>query len=213
MSTKPAYIAEKEKGTYAALKEKFGLKNPMQAPRLLKAVVSVGVGSMKDKKRLEVVADRLTKITGQKAAPRAAKKSIASFKSREGETVGFQVTMRGKRMRAFLDRLLLTAFPRTKDFRGVFRSSVDSMGNATFGIKEHVIFPETADEELKDIFGLAVTVTTTAKDRDLAVAFFEHLGFPFRTEDPGEATKEKKKRKRVRRKKTESAAPAPAPAA
>ena len=207
---KPVYISDKQKSAYEALKEKFSLKNSLQTPRLLKAIVSVGVGSMKDKKKLEVVADRLSKITGQKASPRPAKKSIASFKSREGEVVGFQVTMRGKRMRSFLDRLLLTAFPRTKDFRGVFRSSVDSMGNATFGIKEHVIFPETADEELKDIFGLAVTVTTTAKDRNLAVAFFEHLGFPFRTEDVGEGTKEKKKRKRVRRKKAESAAPAPA---
>ena len=206
------YTKERAATAFLTLKEQFGWKNKMQVPHLVKVVISVGVGSYKDKKKFEVVQDRLAKITGQKAVIRKAKKSIASFKSREGDTIGYQVTLRGARMLAFLDRLLLVAFPRTKDFRGIFRSSVDSMGNATFGIKEHVIFPEVTDEELKDIFGLAITVVTTAKNRGEAVAFFEHLGFPFRKEEVAALSKEKKKRKRIRRKKEEVAAVAPAAA-
>ena len=206
------YTKDRAATAFQTLKERFHWKNPMQVPRVSKVVVSIGVGSYKDKKKFAVVEDRLAKITGQKTVIRKAKKSIASFKSREGDTVGYQVTLRGTRMLAFLDRLLLVAFPRTKDFRGISRSSIDEMGNATFGIKEHVIFPETTDEELKDIFGFAVTVGTTAKTREEAVAFFEHLGFPFRKEEASAEAREKKKRKRVRRKKDESAAPAPAAA-
>ena len=168
--------------TYAALKDAAGYKNVMQTPRLEKIVVSVGVGSQKDKKKLELIAQRLATITGQKVATRVAKKSIASFKSRQGEVVGYQVTLRGKRMEGFLSKLLNISLPRTKDFRGLPRTLVDDMGNATLGIKENSIFPETADEDLKDVFGLAVTVVSTAKGKKEALAFFEHLGFPFRKE-------------------------------
>ena len=214
MATDIVYTRDRLASVFGALKEKFGWRNPMQVPRLVKVIISVGVGSFKDKKKFEVVEDRLAKITGQKAAPRPAKKSIASFKSREGETVGYQVTLRGKRMLFFLDRLLLIGFPRTKDFRGLSRRGVDAMGNATFGIREHLIFPETADEDLKDVFGLGITVVTTAKSREEAVAFFEHLGFPFRQAEPEAEKKEKRKRKRVRHKKEEGIpAPAPIPAA
>jgi large subunit ribosomal protein L5 len=174
--------SNKQAETFAALKEKAGYKNVMQAPRLQKIVVSVGVGSQKDKKKLELIANRLATITGQKVASRAAKKSIASFKSRQGETVGYQVTLRGKRMEGFLSKLLNISLPRTKDFRGLPRTIVDEMGNATLGIKENSIFPETADEDLKDVFGLSVTVVTTAKDRKEALVYLEHLGFPFRKE-------------------------------
>jgi len=171
---------EKEKKSFEALKPSFHYTSVMQSPRLLKAVVSVGVGkTAKDKNRQAVVTDRLAKITGQKAAPRGAKKSIASFKVVQGDVIGYQVTLRGKRMYDFLDRLLNVALPRTKDFRGISPKAIDEMGNLTIGIKEHTIFPETADEELKDVFGFAVTIVTTAKTRDEARAFFTELGVPF----------------------------------
>jgi large subunit ribosomal protein L5 len=157
-----------------------GYKNPMQKPRLLKVVVSVGVGSFKDKNKIKVVEDRLMKITGQKASPRGAKVAIANFKSRQGDVVGYQVTLRGARMYDFLERLLHIALPRTKDFRGISKDSADDMGNYSLGIKEHSIFPETADEELKDVFGLSVTIVTTAKSKKEAQDFLEHLGFPFK---------------------------------
>ena len=172
--------AEKIISAFGALKERFNYGNRMQSPRMVKVVVSVGVGSLKDKKKLELIANRLAVITGQKATPRGAKKAIASFKSRLGDVVGYQVTLRGKRMAGFLDKLLNVALPRTKDFRGFSKSVVDEMGNLTLGIKENSIFPETADEELKDIFGLAITAVTTAKGKDEAISFFEHLGFPFK---------------------------------
>src|SRR3989338_3950573 len=146
------------------LKEKLkivpGYKNPMQVPRILKVVVSAGVGSFKDKNKFKVVEDRLARITGQKAAPRGAKVSIASFKSREGDVVGYQVTLRGQRMHDFLEKLIHISLPRTKDFRGIPTTSADEMGNFTLGIKEHTIFPETSDEELKDVFSLAITIVT-----------------------------------------------------
>lgn len=162
-----------------------GYKNPMQKPRILKVVVSTGVGSFKDKNKIKVVEDRLMKITGQKASPRGAKVAIANFKSRQGDIVGYQVTLRGARMYDFLERLIHIALPRTKDFRGISRDAVDEMGNYTLGIKEHTIFPETSDEELKDVFGLAITIVTTAKSREEAQKFLEHLGFPFKkVEEP-----------------------------
>ncbi len=160
----------------------MGYANVMQVPRLQKMVVSVGVGSQKDKKKLELISDRLSKITGQKVAPRSAKKAIASFKSRQGDVVGFQVTLRGKRMQGFLSKLLNITLPRTKDFRGLSRTIVDDVGNVTLGIREHTIFPETADEDLKDVFGMAITVVSTAKNKKEATAYFEHLGFPFQKE-------------------------------
>ncbi|HEY4528422.1 MAG TPA: 50S ribosomal protein L5 [Candidatus Paceibacterota bacterium] len=166
------------------LKEKSrtleGYKNPMERPRLLKVVVSTGVGSFKDKNKLKIVEDRLARITGQKALTRGAKISIASFKSREGDTVGYQVTLRGERMHDFLEKLIHISLPRTKDFRGISPTSADEMGNFTLGIKEHTIFPETADEELKDVFGLAITIVTTAKSKEEVVKLLTHLGFPFR---------------------------------
>lgn len=166
--------------SFNALKGDFGYKNVMQAPRLSKVVVSVGVGSVKDKKKGELIVDRLSKITGQKAVARGAKKAIANFKTRLGDVVGYQTTLRGPRMYGFLDKLLNVALPRTKDFRGIDKKAVDNIGNITIGIKEHTIFPETTDEDIKDVFGLAITVVTTAKNKKEATAFFEHLKFPFK---------------------------------
>jgi len=150
----------------------------MQSPRVEKVVVSSGVGKKRDEKQLKLIEDRLSRITGQKPAPRAAKISIASFKVREGDTVGLQITLRGARMYDFLDKLIHIALPRTRDFRGLSPKAIDDMGNLTIGIREHTIFPETSDEDLKDVFGLAVTIVTSAKTRAEAEAFFRHIGMP-----------------------------------
>ena len=170
----------KSKKAFEQMKDVFGYTNTMQTPRLEKVIVSVGVGSFKDKNKNKIVEDRLQKITGQLAASRGAKQSVAAFKIRQGDTVGYQVTLRGNRMHDFLDRLLNIALPRTKDFRGISPESVDDMGNYTLGVREHTIFPESSDEELKDVFGLAITVVTSAKNKKEAKAFFEALGFPFK---------------------------------
>jgi large subunit ribosomal protein L5 len=119
-------------------------------------------------------------ITGQKASPRPAKQSIASFKLREGEIIGYQVTLRGKRMQHFLDKLIHIALPQTRDFRGLKTSSIDEMGNYTLGIRENTIFPETADEELKDVFGMSITIVTTAKTKTESEALLRHIGFPLK---------------------------------
>ena len=185
-------VKEKQKKAYADLKEVLGVKNTMAIPRIEKVIVSVGVGSVKDKNKIEVIKDRLGKITGQVPASRVAKQSIASFKLREGQTIGYQITLRGPRMYDFLDRLLNIAFPRTRDFRGINRSSIDPMGNLTVGVKEHIIFPETADEEQRDIFGLAITIVTTARNKKDAEKYFEYIGMPFRKEQ--EEKKKKSKR-------------------
>lgn len=171
---------EKQKSAYESLKGDFGYKNVMASPRLEKIVVSSGVGKARDKNRSALVADRLARITGQKAAPRAARKSIASFKLREGEIVGFQVTLRGKRMYEFLDKLIHIALPRTRDFRGLNAASIDQMGNYTLGIRENSIFPETSEEDLKDVFGFSITLVSTAKDKKEAEAFYRHLGLPLK---------------------------------
>lgn len=176
----PTSTYELNRNSFKGMKEKFGWKNPMQSTRLVKVVISSGIGSVKDKKKIELIADRLGKITGQKPALRGAKKSIASFKVREGDPVGYQITLRGKRMCDFIDRLVHIALPRTKDFRGITRTAVDEMGNYTLGVKEHTIFAETSDEDLKDVFGLGVTVVTSSKRKDETIAFLEYLGFPFK---------------------------------
>ncbi|MES2470960.1 MAG: 50S ribosomal protein L5 [Patescibacteria group bacterium] len=176
-------VKELQSKAFVSLKDKLKLENPMQVPRVSKVVVSAGTGSIKDKKKVELIADRLGRITGQKPATRVAKKSIASFKMREGDPVGYQITLRGARMNEFLDRLINIAFPRTKDFRGISKNGIDEMGNYTLGIKEHTIFPETTDEELKDVFGFAVTVVTTSKDPKMTETYLEYLGFPFKKEE------------------------------
>ncbi len=177
----PKLIQEQQKSAFKELKESMGWKNVMQVPRLQKAVISVGVGKVRaDKAKVALVADRLAKITGQKAAIRGAKKSIATYKTRTGDLVGYQVTLRGRRMQDFLNRLVHIALPRTKDFKGISAGAIDEMGNYTLGIREHSVFPETADEELKDVFGLAITIVTTAKNKKEAHAYLAHLGFPFK---------------------------------
>jgi len=182
-------IKEKNNTSFETLKGQFGYTNTWQAPRLVKVVISSGTGSLKDKKKNELIGDRLSKITGQKPAVRTAKQSIASFKTRQGDPIGFQITLRGKRMFDFLDKLVNIAFPRTRDFRGISTKAVDAMGNYTVGIKENTVFPETGDEELKDVFGMAATIVTTATKKEETLAFLKHLGFPFKKEDTAVAKK------------------------
>lgn len=182
MAEKFVSVEEKQKASFATLSKEFGYKNSMAAPRLVKITISVATGSAmkRDKKRNDLVLDRLSKITGQKATIRKAKMSVASFKTREGDPIGVAVTLRGARMYGFLNKVLNISLPRTKDFRGINRTSVDNIGNMTFGIKEHTIFPEIKDEELKDVFGMAVTLVTTATTKDEAFKFFELIGIPFK---------------------------------
>lgn len=171
------------KNAFDSLKGEFGYKNVMQAPRVEKVVVSVGTGRVQDKARIALIQDRLARITGQKPAPRPAKKSIASFKLREGDIIGYQVTLRGARMNHFLDKLINLALPRTRDFRGLKVTAIDEMGNYTLGIKDHTVFPECGEEELKDVFSLAITIVTTASERKEAEAFLRHLGMPLVKEE------------------------------
>lgn len=170
---------EKVKDSYKELKEKLGMKNIMQAPKIEKVVVSSGVGSFNDKKKIDLSLDRLSKITGQRPVKKGAKQAIATFKTRQGDIVGLQTTLRGEKMWSFLDRLLNVALPRTKDFRGIPLSG-DQMGNYTLGIKEHTVFPETSDEDLKDVFGFAVTVVTNLKSKKDTEEFLRAIGFPFK---------------------------------
>lgn len=178
------------KAAYPKLKEKYGYKNVMQAPRIEKVLLSVGTGksSRGDKKRNDFIAGRLATISGQKPSGRLAKQSIASFKLREGEVIGQMVTLRGARMNGFLDKFINIAIPRTKDFRGFSAKSIDEMGNFTIGMKEHTVFPETADEDLKDVFGLAVTIVLSSTNKEETKDVLEALGFPFR-DNADEATR------------------------
>lgn|SRR5574343_398431 len=175
-------VKEIQKKAYDLLAKTFGYKNKMQAPKLVKVVIASGTGSgmKRDRNKNDFVVDRISKITGQKPAIRQAKKSIASFKIRQGDEVGVMVTLRGDKMYSFLDKFIHIALPRTKDFRGLPDTSIDSIGNVTFAVREHTIFPETADEELKDVFGMSVTIVTTAKSREEAKAFLTELGIPFK---------------------------------
>lgn len=173
-------LKERQKDAFEAMKKSSGLANAMQAPKITKVVVSAGVGSFKDKKKIELAGDRIAKITGQKPVLKGAKKSIASYKSREGDPMGYQVTLRGERMWHFLEKLVHIALPRTKDFRGLPNTSADGMGGYSIGVKEHSIFPETTDEELKDVFGLGVTVVTNMKKKEDTRKFLELLGFPIK---------------------------------
>ncbi len=182
MAEKFLSVQDKQKESFKVLSKEFGYKNIMAAPHLVKVTISVATGSAmkRDKKVNDFVLDRLSKITGQRPTVRKAKMSVASFKTREGDPIGVAVTLRGARMFGFLDKVFNVALPRTKDFRGVNRTSVDNIGNMTFGVKEHTIFPEIKDEELKDIFGMAITLGTTAKTKEEAIKFFELIGVPFK---------------------------------
>ena len=172
-------LKEKTTESFKELQEPLKLKNIMQTPRIEKVVINAGVGSFSDKKKIDLAEDRLGKITGQKPVRKGAKQSIASFKVREGDPVGLSVTLRGEKMWSFLNKLLNIALPRTKDFRGISEKAADQMGNYTLGVREHIVFPETADEELKDVFGFSVTIVTSLHSKKDLLVFLFSIGFPF----------------------------------
>jgi len=167
-----------------ALKKELGIKNPMALPRVAKVVVNVGIGKiLKDQKRVDEVVQSLEKITGQKMLLTKARKAIAGFKIREDLEIGARTTLHGKRMWDFLDRLLLIALPRVRDFQGVSLSSVDQSGNLNLGIKDHTIFAEIVPEKVQHIFGFQVNVVTTAKNNSEGRVLFRGLGVPFQSSD------------------------------
>lgn len=162
------------------LKEKFAYKNVMGIPKVTKATINVGIGrNSKDKKYIEDVVNTVTRITGQKPIVTKAKKSISSFKVKEGDPVGVVVTLRGKRMWEFLDKLVNITFPRVRDFRGISDKIVDRSGNLSIGFKEQIAFPEVRFDQVEQLHGLEINVSTTAQTREEGVYMFKLLGFPF----------------------------------
>lgn len=163
-----------------ALRKAFDLKNIMQVPRIEKVVVNIGMGeAMDNPKALEAAVSDLTIITGQKPITTKARKSIANFKLREGRLIGTKVTLRGDRMWAFLDRLMNTALPRVRDFRGISGNAFDGRGNYTLGLRDQLIFPEIEYDKIDKLRGMEVTIVTTARNDDQARVMLQLLGMPF----------------------------------
>ncbi len=163
-----------------ALVDRFSYTTPMQAPRVQKVTVNMGVGEAKqDSKMLDAASEQLATITGQKPNVRRARKSIAQFKVREGMPVGVAVTLRGERQYEFLDRLMSIAIPRIRDFRGLNPRSFDGRGNYSLGVREQIIFPEVDYDEVDQVRGLDITITTSAASDEEAFALLEALGMPF----------------------------------
>ena len=160
--------------------KKHGFTSPLAVPRLEKISINVGIGKIRDDKEKDAIAKYLGMISGQKVTERPAKKAIASFKTREGMTIGLAVTLRGRRMFDFLSRFVNVALPRTRDFRGIEEKSLDHHGNLTLGVREHIVFPEIIGEDVKNIFGMSVTLQTNAKNRAAALEMFKLLGIPFK---------------------------------
>jgi large subunit ribosomal protein L5 len=165
-----------------ALKERFGIENPMRIPKLEKIIVNMGVGeAAQDSRRLDGAMEDLARITGQKPQLRRARKSVAGFKIREGMPVGARATLRGERMWEFLDRLVSIALPRVRDFRGINPNAFDGRGNFALGLREQTIFPEVSYDSIDSMRGLDVAVVTTAETDEEARELLRMLGMPFRT--------------------------------
>ncbi len=163
------------------LKRSLGLANTMQVPRILKITVNMGVGeAVADKKVMDAATADMAKITGQKPAVTKAKKSVATFKVRDGQAIGCKVTLRGARMYEFLDRLVTIAIPRIRDFRGISARSFDGRGNYSLGVKEQIIFPEIQYDQIDQIRGMDITISTSATDDKHGRALLEAFNFPFR---------------------------------
>lgn len=163
------------------LQRDLGIQNPMEVPRITKITVNMGVGeAVADKKVMDAAVADLSKITGQKPLVTKSRKAIASFKIRAGLAIGCKVTLRGARMYEFLDRLINIAMPRIRDFRGVSPRSFDGRGNYSLGVKEQIIFPEIQYDQIDQVRGMDITITTTAKDNRQGRALLEAFNFPFR---------------------------------
>ncbi|MFH0805470.1 MAG: 50S ribosomal protein L5 [Patescibacteria group bacterium] len=175
-------IKEKyQKEVIPTLKEKFGYKNNLAVPRIIKVVINTGFNpANRDKKAQGEIAEDLSAITGQKLVPCISKISEAGFKIRKGMTVGLKATLRGPKMYDFLDRLVNIALPRCRDFRGLPEKNIDQGGNLNIGIKEHIVFPEISTESAKNIFGFEISITTTAKTQEEGLELFKLLKFPIR---------------------------------
>jgi len=163
-----------------ALQEKFQFKSIMQVPRITKICINRGIGAaVADKKLVDNGVEELTTITGQKAVPTIAKRSVSNFKLREGMPIGARVTLRGERMYEFLDRLLTVALPRVRDFKGINDKGFDGRGNYTLGIKEQIIFPEISIDKIKSISGMDITFVTTAENDEQSYELLKAFGMPF----------------------------------
>jgi large subunit ribosomal protein L5 len=163
------------------LMKEFGFKNPMQAPKLEKIVVNMGLGeAINNGKIIDASVEQLGAITGQKPVVTKSRKSIANFKLRQGQSIGAMVTLRGDRMYEFFDRLVSVALPRVRDFKGVSPKAFDGKGNYTLGVREQIIFPEINYDKVEKIKGLNITVVTTARNDEEGRALLRHLGMPFR---------------------------------
>ncbi len=176
-----------KKEVIPAMKEKFGYTNNMAIPKIEKVVVNTGFGKLiadktseEQKKISEAISQDLSLITGQRAVLTRAKKSISSFKIRQGFPVGAQVTLRGKRMFDFLERLINIGLPRSHDFRGIDQKSFDKKGNLTVAVREHISFPEILPEKVKNIFGIEITIATTARKREEGLELLKLIGFPIK---------------------------------
>jgi len=177
----PRFKERYHKEILPTLMKELGLSNPMEVPRIKKVLVNMGVGeAVVDRKVLDAAMADMSIITGQQPKTTRAKQSIAGFKIRAGAPVGCVVTLRGSRMYEFLDRLLSTALPRIRDFRGLTPRSFDGHGNYSFGVDEQLIFPEIDYDKVSKILGMDITVVTTAKDNEQGLALLKQFGFPFR---------------------------------
>lgn len=166
---------------HPAMMKYFGYRNPMEVPRVVKVAINVGVGeALDDARALDATVEDLMRITGQRPVVTKARKSIASFKLREGRQIGVKVTLRGERMWAFLDRLMNVALPRTRDFRGVSPTAFDGRGNYTLGLREQILFPEIDYDKIDKVRGLEVSIVTTAKTDEEGRELLRLLGMPFR---------------------------------
>lgn len=180
MNLKEYYLKKVVPGLIA----EFHYKNNLQAPRLEKVILNVGLSKgLKDATFIDTVESTLTRISGQKPAKTKAKKSISNFKIRQGMVIGMKVTLRGKRMYDFIEKLIKVTLPRVRDFRGLDWHSLDKKGNLSIGIKEHISFPEIRSDEIEKLHGLEIAIVTTAKDQEHAKALFLALGFPFKQEE------------------------------
>ncbi|SNC75600.1 LSU ribosomal protein L5P [Hymenobacter gelipurpurascens] len=169
-----------KKEVVPALQEKFQFKSIMQVPRITKICINRGIGAaVADKKLVDNGVDELTTITGQKAVPTIAKRSVSNFKLREGMPIGARVTLRGEQMYEFLDRLLTVALPRVRDFKGINDKGFDGRGNYTLGIKEQIIFPEISIDKIKSISGMDITFVTTAENDEQSYELLKAFGMPF----------------------------------
>jgi len=185
VSNQPRLKAHYETHVRSKLQEEFQFKNPHQIPGVQKVVLNVGVGgASKDAKLLDSVIEELGIITGQKALMKRARRSVSNFQLREGMPVGASVTLRREKMWFFLDRLISTAIPRVRDFRGLRTRSFDGRGNYTMGVKEQIIFPEINYDDVRQIHGMDITIVTTTDKDDEAFALLRELGFPFRGHVP-----------------------------